>query len=177
MKTEGEYNPLSISNRVREKLEARHSGCEVRTVMPLKPGATRNPVAGSGSMQDMKDHFLDLVLTAAQGKEPSREQLSANAQKKSDLIDFDGTNKNSKLLNKQEQSKDQNEIQQGEFSFDLSNAAVGPLKVVGNFDRGVLQVGLQFTSTMDIKQLRVLSQILKVKLTNELGVPVEVKID
>ena len=169
MKTDPEYNPLSISTRVREKIEQKANGCTVQPA-PQKTRFTSLPSHENSEGKPLKDEFIELLLNApSEQKKPSFKEIEPLEEKN---LQVKGTKELFFPLNKQEVE----EKEKPPFSFTILNTAYGELTAHGVYAGKKLFLKINLLKKLTAKEQDTLAAILKVKLSTELNVPLEVKI-
>lgn len=169
MKTDPEYNPLSISTRVGEKIEQKANGCTVQPASQ-KTRFTSLPSHENSEGKPLKDEFIELLLhgPSEQKKSPFKEIQSFEEKN----LQIKGTKEPFFPLNKQEVK----EKEKPPFAFTISNTAYGELTAEGVYDGNKLFLKVNLLKKLTAKEQDTLAAILKVKLSTELNVPLEVKI-
>lgn len=177
MKTESQYDPMSLSLRVKERVEKRARG-----TLTGDPASTPNmpppKQKETGGLQDaensISDEFLNLLFTPPADLPPT---LPRQAQNKSNNFDSLGTMRNSLPLKLQEEKIPELQNSKQAFSFKINNLPEGEVKVSGSYIGGKLKLALRLANKLSVQQQDVLVKMLKAQLSNELGVPLEVEID
>ncbi len=179
MKSPTEFNPLSISERVRERVEARAKG-----TIPLAegPSSGNTKACTSSTRGDPGDHladeFTNLIFGQYEEKLNSRSQqfhrTPADDYSQRERVE-NGTNQNFLPPNKCEERKQKDNV--SSIDFVISNSEAGAVEVHARMLGSVLKVKLKFQTGMSDQSQRVLQKILASRLTNELGVKVEIQID
>lgn len=168
------YDPLSLSLRVKEKInqKANRTGVQEPAFTPGKQSLSSNPSPQQTSNKQLKEHFLDLLLDEQQTlPHDNPKETFVNNEKK---LQNNGTKELFSPLNKGEKKKEESE--KTPFSFSIDNSALGKLELKGNYDNGILILNIELPAAMATKEQATLASILKIKLSKELGVPLEIKI-
>lgn len=176
MRTTQPYNPISIEQRVRNKLENKASGVTLPDIAPTaSPSNTfiheKRPMNNS---KELKDEFMNL-LCASQAETEHEAKPSAEELKK--CTETDGTNKLFLTLNEQESTKSKSGNTKESFSFVIQNSDLGELKLKGNWMNGHLKVLITPEKKLEVRERKLLCAMLTTRLSNELGVPLEVSFD
>jgi hypothetical protein len=168
------YDPLSLSLRVKEKInqKANRTGVQEPAFIPNKQSLASNPTPQQLPNKQLKEHFLDLLLDEQQTlpHDNSKETFVNNEKK----LQNNGTKELFSPLNKGEEKK--KEAEKIPFNFSIDNSALGKLELKGSYNGGTLILNIDLPTAMGTKEQATLANILKIKLSKELGVPLEIKI-
>lgn len=176
MKTESQYDPMSLSIRVKERVEKRARGTLTgEPATPNMPAPKQKETGGPhGHENSISDEFLNLLFTPhADLTQPFPNQT----KNKSNNLDSLGTMRNSLPLKLQEEKISELKNSKQTFSFKINNLPEGEVKVSGSYIGGKLKLILRLANNLSVQQQDVLVRMLKAQLSNELGVPLEVEID
>jgi hypothetical protein len=171
-------NPLSITNRVRDRIDKRASGSQ-----PENYVHTPGTFAGSSTTFNQKpfhqDHLSNEFLSLLMNTDSPESNLTRE-EKNSDEIDSKtnfGTNLDFLSLKQQEQSSAKAEQTKEPFSLVIENSTLGPLKINGSWKKGMLHVTLTIPGSISSTEKKVLCAMLSKGLSSKLGVPLEISID
>lgn len=169
-----DYNPLSIEQQLRNRLEKRASGVSLPEdrllqMNTLAAPSARTPLSDVNQTKpELENHFMNLLFTDSNNLcSPERENLDKKI----------GTKQFFSPLKLQEESKTEAVTEKEPFTLIVETSSLGSLKLNGMWRNGTLQVQLQLPTKLDIQQKKVLVAILEKKLTQELGVQTEIQID
>lgn len=175
MKTSGSFDPLSITHRVRTRLENKANGVSVPDVSPT-PRHPNLPVSSTHTMNNnehLKNQFMNLLL----GEPLSADQAPSSSESAKEFEHISGTKQFFSPLNKQEYTKTDSPTQSTPFQFCVQNSALGELEVQGEWLNGRMQVSIKLAQALEPKERRLLGHILKMRLSRELGIDLEVYLD
>jgi len=176
-----QYNPLSIDQQVKSRLEKRSSGVSTPDVMPGRthPAASNKPPLNpklENADSDLPTEFMNLLFSSEQN-DLQTEAGKNNLPISDEHLKNTGTNTLFFPPNKQEESVLKPEKEREPFSLSIESSELGSLKLNGKWNGDKLQVRLHLPTKMDLQQQRILSAILERKLSHELGVKTEIEID
>lgn len=171
------FNPLSIHQRVQTKLDQKASKVSVPDVAPHPESHT--PIAQTvrpamSEKHDLQDQFLSLLLSKT---EEALHPDQGLPEESINTPQTHGTGANFLQLNKQENTNRKLEKNQEPFQFAIQNSALGELQIQGKWQQGLLHLSIAIPKALDPKERRLLSHLLKVRLSKELNVALEVSID
>lgn len=176
MRTTEPYNPISIEHRVRSKLENKASGVTLPDIAPTaSPSSTFiHEKRAMNNSKQLKDEFMNL-LCASQAE--TEREVKPGCEELKKCAETDGTNKLFLTLNKQESTKSEGDKTKESFSFVIQNSDLGELKLKGSWINGHLKVLIQPEKKLEVRERKLLCAMLTTRLSNELGVPLEVSFD
>ena len=171
-------NPLSITNRVRDRIDKRASGSQPETYVH-----TPSTFSGSSTTFNQKpfhqDHLSNEFLSLLMNTD-SPESHSTREEKDSAELDSKmnfGTNFDFLSLKQQEQSSAKSEQIREPFSLVIESSNLGPLKINGSWKKEMLHVTLTISGSISSTEKKVLCAMLSKGLSSKLGVPLEISID
>lgn len=170
------YNPISIEQRVRNKIENKASRVTLPDIAPTAH-SSKTSIHGERAMnqsKQLKDEFMSLLAGNDAG---SKCEVKPGSQELKKCTETDGTNKLFLTLNKQESTKGKSDQTQESFSFVIQNSDLGELKLKGSWMNGHLKVFIQPEKKLEVRERKLLCAMLTTRLSNELGVPLEVSFD
>lgn len=179
------YNPLSIEQQVRHRIEKKASGVTPREIANLhstpKPGKANSIMNRQNDNQtDLSTQFMSLLFSDKKTEAFSHEK-SPNTNIDESFNPFDrkqGTKNIFFPLKEQEESKQSNIAEEkAPFSLVIESANLGELKLNGQWLDGRLKVIIHLPKSLDLNQKKVLTAILERKLSHELNVQTEIEID
>lgn len=171
-------NPLSITNRVRDRIDKRANGTQPESYIhaagtPFGFSPTRNEYR---THQDhLSDEFLGLLMNT-ESPEFNTVQEQRDSTELVSKMNF-GTNSDFSPLKKQESSSAESEQAKEPFSLVIENSALGPLKLNGSWRKGILHVTFTLPDSISATEKKVLCAMLSKGLSSKLGVPLEISID
>lgn len=171
-------NPLSITNRVRDRIEKQASGVQPSSHASYASHTPHNnayPHPTDGHSEDLSDQFLGLLMNATSSETKTRSFPSLHSNR--NFADGGGTKSFFSPLNKQEESVNGTEETKAPFSLVIENSSLGPLHLQGKWLNGVLHVGLKLPKRPSHAEQKVLCAMLSKGLSSQLGVPLEISID
>lgn len=176
-----QYNPLSIEQQVKNRLEKRSSGVSPPDIVPSRThtAGVNKPLPHQkleDTNSDLPTEFMNLLFSSEQNDLPALTEKN-NLPVSGEHSKNAGTNPVFFPLNKQEESVCKSDKEKEPFSLTIESADLGPLKLNGKWNGDKLQVHLHLPNKMDIQQQRILTAILERKLSHELGVKTEIVID
>lgn len=180
MKPESKYDPVSINERVRDRIEkkANGSGSPVPPSATARAQASQSHFSSSKNADSLKDEFMDLLFTSTPSNTSGNTAQAPT--KKSGISDENlktkGTKELFSPLNKGEVKERKADESKGPFSFSINNSALGELNIQGSYQNGNLMLNVEMPPKLSINEQKVLAKILEAKLSKELGVKLEVKI-
>lgn len=169
-----DYNPLSIEQQLRNRLEKRASGVSLPESRPLQMNANSTSAArrpfnsAKPAESELENHFMNLLFTGGNDS-PIPEHVNLDTKI--------GTKQFFSPLKLQEESKSEMPTEKDPFCLLIETSSMGSLQLNGTWKNGTLQVQLQLPKQLDAQQKKVLIAILEKKLTQELGVQTEIEID
>lgn len=177
MKTENQYDPHSLTAKVKERLEKRARGTltgESHSNLAAHKATDSLPKTGTFQFEEsVSDQFMGLLLGTphTENRHVKKEQ-----EKHAEKFNFHGTKASSLSLNLQEEEKQISGGSKEGFSFSINNLPEGKVQVNGTYVQGKLEVTLNLAQNLSVKEQDALAKILGSRLSVELGVPLEVKI-
>jgi hypothetical protein len=169
---DGKYDPLSITNRVKDRIEKKANGVAVPDAKPISSQHISAQHDHHTSARQLKEDFLDFLLDDPKTAQNASAEDNRSSSEKN--LQIKGTKELFSPLNKGEVKEKSSE--KSPFSFAINNSALGELTINGDYSSGGLVLSIDLPKPMDVKDQYVLAKILKTKLSKELGVPLEVKI-
>lgn len=171
-------NPLSIANRVRDRLEKRADGTEPSSYInhDILPSRTlEQPLLADPRQEQMSEQFLGLLM----GNDPTEFQVHSGSE--NDVGDHRderiGTNPFFSSLNGQEKTFAKDEQARKPFSMVIENSSLGPIQIKGNWEGSMLRVSLKTSNNLSLNEQKVLCAMLSKGLSSKLGVQLELTID
>jgi len=171
------HQPLSIAQRVRDRLEKQASGVQTtgHTQQCHRDAVYEDRSTHNSSTQDaLSEQFLGLLINA--GPEQSRHKPGADPKSGENLKPSLGTKSFSPPHKIQEESTEKRSEEKAPFSLEIQNTSIGPLLLQGNWANGVLQLSLKLPRPLSQAEQKVLCAMLSKGLSSQLGVPLEVSI-
>lgn len=179
MNINNKFEPVSISAKVRERLEKRANGLstDVATNQTNPTEKHANLGKNLATPENIKDEFLNLLLSPKNDlPAPPKPALNNSATYHTDSSEICGTETFFLPQKKCEERKNLL-TEKSNFSFTIESEALGNLDLSGQFDGVQMKVSLKLADSIDTQQLEVLEKMLQRQLCSTLGVQVELTID
>lgn len=163
------YNPLSMSEVVKRRIEKKAEGAEYRAQLNMSPRTVNagKLQASDSHQKDLEDEFFQMLV-----KQNALDSDLVDKQSKNSLIQ--GTKPRFFSLKEGEEKKEK--IKANEFSFSIPNSNLGTLMLQGQYEDGVMTVVLNLQKPLELREKVTLEKFLKFRLSEVLQVHVEIKI-
>lgn len=171
------HQPLSITQRVRDRLEKQASGVQATGLSRAGYNHTTHqlkPSQSSGNQDALSEQFLGLLVSP--GAEPGISKPGPDPKSEENFKPPFGTKSFFSPHKLQEESKEKCAEERAPFSLEIQNTSIGPLTLQGNWANGVLQLSLKLPKPLAQTEQKVLCAMLSKGLSSQLGVPLEVSI-
>lgn len=174
MKTTDPYDPLSLSTLVKQRIEDKANGCRPQIkVNTHSAHGTSHSHHRSHTDEEIKHEFLGMLLD--QDPEESCHLEKDQDQSTRKINSGEGTMHDFFSLNKQG-VKEKN-LSKEAFSFRINNSQAGNIEISGSYKNEVLALNIITEKSLSLDERKILSQIIKAKLSAELKTELEIKID
>lgn len=174
MNTTDPYDPLSLRTLVKQRIEDKANGCKPQIKLnTLSAHETPQTRHRSHADEEMKHEFLGMLLDQDPDRPSHFEEDQAQSTGK---INFgEGTKNDFFSLNKQgvKEKKSSKES----FSFRINNSQAGNIEISGSYKNEILALNIITEKPLSLDERKILSQIIKAKLSAELKTELEIKID
>lgn len=171
------HQPLSITQRVRDRLEKQASGVQTTGLAQEGMANSVHPLMAShdpSNQDELSEQFLGLLVNPGADQEGNKN--TAEPRSAENFKPPFGTKSFFSPHKIQEESTEKRAEKKSPFSLEIQNTSIGPLTLQGNWSNGVLQLSLKLPKPLSQAEQKVLCAMLSKGLSGQLGVPLEVSI-